>query len=67
VALLSMVMEALGDRAGPAPRIDNAKFLQPVLPGATLTLALTEQARGFAFELRQGDRCVARGAVTPSA
>jgi acyl-coenzyme A synthetase/AMP-(fatty) acid ligase len=67
VALLSMVMEALGDRAGPAPRIDNAKFLQPVLPGATLTLALTEQARGFAFELRQGDRTVARGAVTPSA
>jgi acyl-coenzyme A synthetase/AMP-(fatty) acid ligase len=63
VALLSLVMEALGERAGPTPRIDNAKFLQRVLPGATLTLVLTEQARGFAFELRQGDSTVARGAI----
>jgi hypothetical protein len=67
VALLSLVMETLAERAGPAPRIDNAKFLQPVKPGATLTLGLTEQARGFAFEIRQGDSTVARGAIATTA
>lgn len=67
VVLLALVMEALGDKACTAARIDNAKFLSPVLPGATLTLALTEQGRGFAFELRQGDTPVARGLVSAAA
>lgn len=67
VVLLALVMEALGDKAGSAARIENAKFLSPVLPGATLTLALTEQGRGHAFELRQGDTTVARGQVSAAA
>jgi acyl-CoA synthetase (AMP-forming)/AMP-acid ligase II len=67
VVLLALVMEALGDKAGPTPRIENAKFLSPVKPGATLTLALTGQGARHAFELRQGDTAVARGQIGTSA
>jgi 3-hydroxyacyl-[acyl-carrier-protein] dehydratase len=67
-ALLALVLEALGPRgAAPGTRIDNAKFLHPVLPGATLTLTLGDTPRATAFELRQGDTTVARGALSFSA
>jgi acyl-coenzyme A synthetase/AMP-(fatty) acid ligase len=63
-ALLALVLETLGPRAAaPGTRIDNAKFLRPVLPGATLTLVLNESTRGTGFELRQGDTPVARGSI----
>jgi hypothetical protein len=73
VALLSLVMEAikarpaLQTRLGPQPTLDNAKFLSPVGPGATLRLALREQGRGVAFELFDGDTAVARGQFSPGA
>jgi 3-hydroxymyristoyl/3-hydroxydecanoyl-(acyl carrier protein) dehydratase len=55
----------LAQRLGAAPCIDNAKFLAPVGPGATLRLALREQGRGVAFELFKGDTAVARGQLSP--
>jgi acyl dehydratase len=67
VALLSLVMQALAQqpalaaRLGTTPRIDNAKFLHAVGPGATLRLALREQGSGVAFDVWQGDTAVARG------
>ena len=66
-ALLSMVMQALAtqpaltSKLGAQPQLDNAKFLAPVGPGATLQLALSEQGRGVSFELRDGATTVARG------
>ncbi len=73
VALLSLVVEALATRPalqarlGGQPTLDNAKFLSPVGPGATLRLALREQGRGVAFELFDGDTVVARGQFSPGA
>jgi acyl-coenzyme A synthetase/AMP-(fatty) acid ligase len=73
VVLLTLVMQAvaaqpaLAQRLGAAPSIDNAKFLAPVGPGATLRLALREQGRGVAFELFKGDTAVARGQLSPAA
>jgi 3-hydroxymyristoyl/3-hydroxydecanoyl-(acyl carrier protein) dehydratase len=67
VSLLSLVLQALADRPNMAskvsrkPRIDNAKFLAPVGPGAQLTVSLREQGSGVAFEVRAGDTTVARG------
>jgi hypothetical protein len=71
VALLSLVLEAIAARPalqarlGPAPSLDNAKFLSPVGPGATLRLALREQGRGVAFDLFDGTIAVARGQFSP--
>lgn len=66
VVLLSLVTQALQDRLGPTPRIDNAKFLAPVGPGAQLRLALREQAGGNAviFEIWQGPQLAARGQLS---
>ena len=69
-ALLSLVMQAVAERPllaarlGAQPCLDNAKFLAPVGPGATLRLILREHGRGVAFELRQGDTTVARGQLS---
>lgn len=66
-ALLSLVMQALAERPalaariGRTPRLDNAKFLQPVGPGARLQLKLGTPGAGVSFELLQQGRCVARG------
>ena len=71
--LLSLVMQALARRPalasklGPQPQLDNAKFLAPVGPGATLQLSLREHGQGVAFELRQGTTTVARGQWVASA
>ena len=71
VALLSLVMQALADRpalgsrVGATPSIANAKFLQPVGPGAVLRVALHAQGSGVAFEVFSGDTSVARGQINP--
>ncbi len=73
VSLLSLVLQTLAERPGLAakvsgrPRIDNAKFLAPVGPGAQLTVSLKEQGSGVAFEVRAGDTTVARGQLAPPA
>jgi acyl-coenzyme A synthetase/AMP-(fatty) acid ligase/3-hydroxymyristoyl/3-hydroxydecanoyl-(acyl carrier protein) dehydratase len=70
VALLSLVMQALASqpalaaRLGEQPRIDNAKFLSPVGPGAVLQLRLHEQGAGVGFEVMLGDTCAARGQLS---
>ena len=70
VALLSLVMQALAAqpalaaRLGEQPRIDNAKFLSPVGPGAVLQLRLHEQGTGVGFEVMLGDTCAARGQLS---
>ena len=67
VAVLSLVMQALAarpllaERLGATPRIDNAKFLQPVGPGAQLRVVLKAHGSGVAFEVFSGDTPVARG------
>lgn len=67
VVLLSLVLQALDQRPalrqrlGSRPRIDNAKFLAPVGPGARLLVAFHEHGTGVAFDVRAGDATVARG------
>jgi 3-hydroxymyristoyl/3-hydroxydecanoyl-(acyl carrier protein) dehydratase len=73
VSLLSLVQQALAQRPSLAakvsgrPRIDNAKFLAPVGPGADLTVTFKEQGTGVAFEVKAGDTTVARGQFAPPA
>jgi acyl-coenzyme A synthetase/AMP-(fatty) acid ligase/3-hydroxymyristoyl/3-hydroxydecanoyl-(acyl carrier protein) dehydratase len=73
VVLLSLVLQAVGqraslrDRLGAQPRIDNAKFLAPAGPGAKLRIALREQGRGVAFEVSIGSIAVARGQLSADA
>ncbi len=70
VVLLSLVMQALEqrpalrERLGSRPRIDNAKFLAPVGPGAQLLVTLREHGAGVAFDVRAGDTTVARGQLS---
>ncbi len=72
VAVLSLVMQALAarpllaERVGDTPRIDNAKFLHPVGPGAQLRVALRAHGSGVAFEVFGGDTPVARGQLAPA-
>ena len=69
VLLLSFVMQALAarpllaERVGATSRIDNAKFLHPVGPGARLRVALREQGSGVAFEVWMQDTVAARGQI----
>ena len=71
VALLAEVIEAvradaaLAALVGPRPRIGIAKFVAPVLPGATLGLALRADGARVHFELRQGERLTASGHFEP--
>ncbi|MDP3701860.1 MAG: 3-hydroxyacyl-ACP dehydratase [Hylemonella sp.] len=71
VMLLDLVLQAaeqwpqgLGPD-GPPFEIPVCKFLQPVLPGAVLTLTLSEGARAGAlnFRLQQGAQLVASGSL----
>ena len=72
-ALLSLVLEALDrqpalrSRLGPQPRIDIARFLAPVAPGARLVVQLRGHGSGVAFELRQDRTPVARGQLSAGA
>lgn len=67
VSLLAEVLEvllhdpALSERVGSRPRIAIAKFLAPVLPGATLDLRLQLNGTKVQFDVRQGDRLAASG------
>jgi 3-hydroxymyristoyl/3-hydroxydecanoyl-(acyl carrier protein) dehydratase len=76
VSLLALVQQALSRHPGlaskvrgrtGAARIDNAKFLAPVGPGTDLTVSFREQGSGVAFEVKAGDRTVARGQFAPPA
>ena len=73
VVLLSFVMQALAarpllaDRVGATPRVENAKFLHPVGPGARLRVDLREHGSGVAFEVWMHDAAVARGQISPGA
>ena len=72
VALLAEVIEAvlaqpeLAAAVGPRPRVGVAKFLAPVLPGATLNLQLHAKAGRVHFEARQGERLTASGHFGPA-
>jgi 3-hydroxymyristoyl/3-hydroxydecanoyl-(acyl carrier protein) dehydratase len=67
VSLLAEVLEAvlaeprLATLVGPAPRIANAKFLAPVLPGAQLSIELKADPRAVRFEVREGAQVMASG------
>jgi 3-hydroxymyristoyl/3-hydroxydecanoyl-(acyl carrier protein) dehydratase len=73
VALLTAVVEAVLDQPalaasiGAAPCIAQVKFLAPVRPGADLSLALHAGGRGVRFEVSEGDRAVASGALEAGA
>ena len=71
--LVSEVMEAMqrvpamAARLGPHPALAAVKFLSPVRPGATLSIALLPEAgaaRGVKFEVRCGDALAASGRWT---
>ncbi len=70
VVLMTLVMQALDRRPAlrarlaAAPCIEQLKFLAPVGPGARVRVALREQGAGVDFELRWGERLVARGRLT---
>ena len=59
-------LSALSARLGATPRIDNAKFLAPVGPGAQLRLALRPHGDqgAVAFEIWQGPQLAARGQLS---
>jgi acyl-coenzyme A synthetase/AMP-(fatty) acid ligase/3-hydroxymyristoyl/3-hydroxydecanoyl-(acyl carrier protein) dehydratase len=67
VSILALVTEALAERpalaqrVGALPRIEQAKFLRAVGPGARLRIALSEHGAGVAFEVHEGEHTVARG------
>jgi acyl-CoA synthetase (AMP-forming)/AMP-acid ligase II len=69
-ALLSLLMQTLqalplvAQRLGTTPRIDNAKFLAPVGPGAQLRIRLREQGSALIFEMRNDSVIVARGQLS---
>jgi acyl dehydratase len=52
-------------KLGPAPTIEQVKFLAPVGPGQRVRIRLAEAGRGVGFEVRRGDVVVARGQLTP--
>ncbi len=70
VVLLSLVIEAVARqpawvaRLGRLPRIDHAKFLSPVGPGASVQVRLREHGAGVGFEVMAGDVCAARGELS---
>ena len=72
VALLAEVIEAvladaeLAAAVGPQPRIGIAKFLAPVLPGASLILQLRSQGERVHFDIKQGERLTASGHFEPA-
>jgi 3-hydroxyacyl-[acyl-carrier-protein] dehydratase len=77
VLLLAEVLEAvhgltpLAQRLGDRPRVENAKFLAPVLPGSApvmaLSLVLTERPAGLDFEVWHGQVLAARGQLRAGA
>ena len=69
VVLLAEAIAAVeAATARPASRwsLDQAKFLAPVAPGARLAIVQTPLASGAVrFEIREGERTVATGTLSP--
>lgn len=69
VVLLDQAIAQAGQwlqRPAGAWRVDNAKFLQPVGPGAALRFGFSRKPSGaVAFTVSEGGRGVASGALTP--
>ena len=67
--LLQTVMErpALASVVGPAPQIDQVKFLAPVGPGQLLHGRIAAEGGGLNFELHCAGRPVLRGRLSPAA
>jgi hypothetical protein len=67
VVLLSLALRAAQRRPelaallGPAPSVEQVKFLSPVGPGEHVQVHVAAQGRGVAFECRCGERIAARG------
>ena len=71
VLLLALVQQSLQQHAAhdttllarqaTPPRIDQVKFLSPVLPDTRLCVVLREHGTGLAFEVLRGSQAVARG------
>jgi acyl-CoA synthetase (AMP-forming)/AMP-acid ligase II len=70
VVLLGWVTEALDgvpslkERLGPAPQIEQVKFLAPVGPGQTVDVRISDNGRALAFDIRRGDTLVAKGVLS---
>jgi 3-hydroxymyristoyl/3-hydroxydecanoyl-(acyl carrier protein) dehydratase len=72
VVLLDWVVQALSEHQDSKPdsppgvwQIDQAKFLDPVKPGDSLTLVLTEKpTQRYQFELKRGLTVVASGSLS---
>lgn len=57
-------IEAVARRLGAAPRIENVKFLSPIVPGSAdieLLVRFSERAGGVDFELRHAGVLAVRG------
>ena len=71
VVLLDHAVALAGQWLQRAPggwRVDNAKFLQPVGPGAELRYVFSRKPSGaVAFSISQGERSVASGVLAPVA
>lgn len=66
VVLLAEALAAIELATGRAPHewtVAGAKFLQPVAPGARLTLVHEESREGRRFEIRSGEATVASGTL----
>jgi 3-hydroxyacyl-[acyl-carrier-protein] dehydratase len=69
VLLLAEVIEAMREHHVdvPALTLEAAKFLSPVRPGDTLRISVHPEARGWRFEVRNGDAVAASGRFTREA
>jgi 3-hydroxymyristoyl/3-hydroxydecanoyl-(acyl carrier protein) dehydratase len=71
VVLLSEALAAIEASSGRGPEawtVSNAKFLEPVTPGAALTLSHERLASGaIRFEIRGAAGIVAHGTLSPRA
>jgi 3-hydroxymyristoyl/3-hydroxydecanoyl-(acyl carrier protein) dehydratase len=67
VALLAEIFESaaaepsLAECIGPTPRLEVAKFLAPVLPGASLAIRFRLMTGGLEFTIHDGERSAASG------
>lgn len=68
VLLLEQVALALKAwRGQQLRRIDDAKFLVPLLPGQQVDLHLTDTAGKLRFDMRRGEVSIARGTIEGAA
>jgi 3-hydroxymyristoyl/3-hydroxydecanoyl-(acyl carrier protein) dehydratase len=69
VVILNHVIQSAGERGYHVSSVSNAKFLSPLLPGQSFSIALTPKGARLQFEVRGGDQLIAQGSldVEPSA